>query len=274
MFRALARPHREPTLDRLRPLIGIVDDQLPLAAAFDEAHARLRASYRNEYVYKNELVSKLIFGKHSPRTATALLEVQMGASEADVLVVNGTTTVYEVKTDLDQFTRLPTQLRDYATRAEHVNLVVSEGRAAAAESHLPSNVGLLARRKNGAIRVLRDSTSNLSTLEHDHLYRLLRREEAVQVLAAVAGYEPDVPRGRLTHRMRLLFRELDIATAHAGVVTALRSRGVSARDLVRTPDFPKSLRAMAYATELSVIGRSRLLDALNRPVASLALENS
>ncbi|WP_413398354.1 sce7726 family protein [Curtobacterium sp. CT11-45] len=268
VFRALAAEQPEGVAARLAPLATVdVPGTATLGERFEAAHRSLVASYRSEYVFKNTLVSRIVFGKHRPATAAAIMEMPMGDSEADLLVLNGTSTVYEIKTDLDQFSRLSGQLRDYCTRADRVYVVTSDGRAATAEALVPNHVGILALRRSGALSTVRPATSNLDQIRHEHLFRMLRRNEAQAILRDHIGYTPDVPTGQLSERMGALFGELDVADAHRLVVTQLRQRGRAAASLTRAVGFPRSLRALAYGTELSGVGRERLLRRLHQPMA-------
>lgn len=271
IFRDLASAH--PT-SSTRTRISFVSafasaSEETLGAAFERAHSHLAESYRSEYVYKSELVSKMIFGKHSPRTASALLELRMGASWADVLIVNGTSTTYEVKTDLDQFSRLATQLPDYTARSEYVNVVTSEKRASSAERQLPQHIGVIAIRRTGAITTVRPAESNMDRMSARDLFSLLRTNEALEILGDVTGYVLDVAPGHAWKRARELFAKLDLPVAHKRALVELRRRGRGAAELSMSPGFPPSLRALAYGTELSAVGRARVADRLQSPPALL-----
>jgi len=255
--------------DRLAPLVRLAADGRTLAEAFEFSHALLAKHHRVEYVFKNRIVSKLIFGKHSPRTASALLELRMGESWADVVVVNGTTTTYEIKTDLDQFSRLVTQLPDYTARSEFVNLVTSERRAAAAERHLPPHVGIIAIRGTGTLATIRAAESNIERMTAPALFSTLRTREAVDILTDGIIAPADLPSTDVGRWARKQFAAVPLDVAHRGVVRALRRRGATAAQLTMSAGFPPSLRALAYATELSAVGRSRLLERLASPAIAL-----
>jgi hypothetical protein len=273
VFKELAKPAPEESAAyRIGSIARCATDETSsLASAFDQAFAFMVRDYRNEYVFKNSLVSKLVFGRHSPKTASALLELRVGNSWADLVVINGTSTTYEIKTDLDQFARLSSQLRDYEARSEFVNVVASDRRASSAEKILPSHVGVLALRPDGSLSTIRAAQSNLNRMTSDHLFSLLRTAEAAEILRKQRGYVLDVPSGEAWKRVRALFGELSVEEAHRGVVSQLRRRGRSGFNLVTDADFPVSLRALAYATELSAVGRQRLLERLRAP-AALVLE--
>ncbi|WP_434690096.1 sce7726 family protein [Glutamicibacter sp. Je.9.36] len=240
-----------------------------LADAYDSAFKYLFLNRRNEYVFKNQIVSKIVFGRHSPRTASALLELHMGKSIADVVVINGTTTAYEIKTDLDDFSRLSSQLVDYTRHTEHAFVVVSDKRAHLAEQQIPDSVGLYSLRPNGALSLLRPSASHLDRFSTDNLFKLLRTSEAADLLHRVNGYEPDVPSGHLWLRMRELFKRLSIETVHKEVLVQLKKRNSNATKLVSPLEFPRSLRALAYSTELSRVGVERVHERLSTRASEL-----
>ena len=78
-----------------------------------EIYSYMSDEYRNEYFYQNTLLNKLLLGKHSVNTTTALTQIPISKSKADFILINGKAVVYEIKTALDTFERLNTQVRDY-----------------------------------------------------------------------------------------------------------------------------------------------------------------
>lgn len=262
---ALPNPSTRAKIGRVAALGGL--EGLSVAHCFDRAWELIVREYRNEYVFKNQLVSKIVFGRHSPTTASALPEMRMGASRADLVIVNGTSTTYEVKTDLDQFARLVTQLPDYETRSEFVNVVVSDSRAVAAEREVPKHVGVIMIRRGGALSTARPAESNIDRMSSAAMFRMLRTKEAIEILSTATGYQLDVPSGHAWKRARDLFESLPVDTAHAGVVRSLHRRGRMAAELASEDSFPRSLRTLAYVAELSAVGRRRVRERLAAPAA-------
>jgi hypothetical protein len=268
VFRGLAAVQIPPAarvrLTELGSALGSTSNTL--AEAYDKAYSCLVQSYRAEYIYKNQLISKVVFGRHSPNTATALLEQPLGSSEADLLVVNGTSTVYEIKTDLDGYSRLRTQLDDYSRHVEFVNVLVSGTRASSIEKMVPDHVGIVAWRGR-SLSTVRPASSLLDQLDSGVIFKVLRTSEALRAASRHLHYEPDVPRGHLRRRLSELFAGLDAHVAHSIVIEQLRARGASARQLFESSDFPPSLRAAAFGTDLSRVGRERLAERLSQPLA-------
>ena len=84
--------------------------------------------------------------KHSQK-ATLLTELNVGKSKADLVVINGTTTVYEIKTELDSTARLEGQLSDYIQVFDRVNVITCESKVKNIEKIINSdsrfqNVGI------------------------------------------------------------------------------------------------------------------------------------
>lgn len=262
----LAQRQTGSTSSRLRAFIGQrseSDSNATLGQVFDNAFGEIASAYKSEYVYKNTLISKIVFGRHSPRTCAAMLEVPMGHSLADVVILNGTMTTYEIKTDLDGFRRLASQLEDYRSRSEHVYVVTSDSRACAVEHGLPDGVGLIALRSSGSLSILRPSESNSARLNADHLFLLLRTDEARRVARRMTGNDIDDPVGRAWPKLRVLLGQTDPFELHNEVLRELRSRQMKVAALVGHKDFPTSLRALAYSTDLSSLESSRLLSRLD-----------
>lgn len=91
-----------------------------------EIYSYMSRNYRNEYFYQNTSLNKLLLGRHSVNTTTALMQVPVGKSRADFIMINSKAVVYEIKTELDNFDRLQMQLHDYCMAFDHVCMVTSE----------------------------------------------------------------------------------------------------------------------------------------------------
>ncbi|MFD4957879.1 sce7726 family protein [Microbacterium sp. NPDC058389] len=264
-LRALAAPHPWEAGRRFSVLGDALQANIPLGAVLDEAFDTLKGTRRSEYVFKNEIVSRIVFGRHRPTSASAAVEFGVGISKADVVVVNGTTTVYEVKTDFDSFARLHTQLRDYSEFAEHVYVVVSARRGDAALEAAAEHVGVIALHASGRMQTLRPAEGGLERITREKLFQVLRAGERSDILAAECAHNDGTTMG-----MREAFSRIPVPTLHAHVVRLLRRRFGGATSVVSDPGFPHSLRALAYGVSLSGSAQSRLLERLQeRPTHML-----
>lgn len=267
-FRALvsARPHDAQQFARRVAKSVPRSTDLSLGGALDSALSIMMKRYRNEYVFKNSLVDRIVFGRHNPRTASALLELRAGSSIADVVVLNGTSTAYEIKTDLDDFSRLLPQLRCYEQCFERVAVVTSPRLAARVLATVPKNVGVVALSDRGGLSEVRAPASDIGRLSLAGLFGLLRRQEILNILRRTHGYEVDVLPAQLWQRTRDLFLHISVEVAHAEVVDQLRARGMQAAGPAGV--MPRSLRAMAYELPLNRSETRRAHAKLIAPAAS------
>ncbi len=237
-----------------------------LAILFDEALSHLAKDYRNEYVYKNDLASRLIFGRHSPRTASFHVEMPVGQSIVDVAVANGTTTAYEIKTEFDTAKRLKSQTSDYLRVFDKVFVVTHPAHLERFASQLDSRVGLIVLSKKGALSTYREAMPNAANVEAGAIFRCLRRAEYLSGIKELFGEEPQLANGHIHAYCEKLFSTAAALDAHDFFVKALRARTTDKSTVEFVAQLPPSLRALGYATPLSGRQRETMLALLARPI--------
>ena len=105
---------------------GILDELRPVTtweSFFEKTYSYLFNNYRNEYVYKNAIANKILLGRHSLNTSNLLTEFRVDKSKADIVILNGTSSVYEIKSEFDSFERLEEQIRSYRKVFGFINVI-------------------------------------------------------------------------------------------------------------------------------------------------------
>lgn len=150
----------------------------------EEFYKQLKKNYRNEYFYRNVLLKQLLFKFHKPSTTVALSEVPVAKSIADFILINGEAIVYEIKTDLDNFERLDSQLSDYYRAFDKVCVVVSEKNAPIMLKRLKNHkIGIYYITKRGALRSLREPKTYRKELNVAVIFKILRKKEYENILS-------------------------------------------------------------------------------------------
>lgn len=274
VFAAIARTGEyKPHLDFLvkrRIVIPAKSTEAPLSQLFEDAWGRLVTAYRNEYVYKNELATRLVFGRHSPRTASFHVEMRVGRSIVDIAVANGTTTAYEIKTEFDTPRRLQTQTNDYLKAFDKVYVVTHPAHVERFEKQIDSRVGLIVLSPKASLTPYREAQSNAANVDPKAIFRCLRREEYVAAVTKSFGQVPLLPNGHIARHCERLFASLSSEEAHKAFIQTLRARTTTESTVDFVAQLPSSLRALGYATPLSGRQRKTLLELLAKPV-NLAL---
>jgi hypothetical protein len=248
---------------RIVPIIsscGLVRDAFATAFEFLK-----RSSNRSEYIYKAALTEKVLLGRHSLKTAAMLTEFRVGNCKADLAILNGTSTVYEIKSERDRLDRLRAQIAAYRQVFAVVNVITGENHLRETFSSIPADVGVLLLSDRFQISVLREGKENPKRIVPAVVFGSLQLREA-RLILELSGIEvPDVPNTQ-AHRILLeRFMKLAPEQVHEGMVNVLRETRslLPLEDLI--DDLPLSIRAAAFSTALRRADYPRLLTALNTP---------
>lgn len=272
-MRELGRSGRSPLVARLLQDTSVPAD-LPggatLRDAFDLGYAKLtKSGNRDDYVYRSSVVEKIALGRHNLRTATVLSEVRARASKADLVILNGTATAYEIKSERDSLGRLTSQLSDYRSVFASVTVVTSPFQTDAVLRLAPDDVGVLALSPRLRLQVVRETQDVPERINPTALLETLRSSEAAQVLEGIGIEAPDVPNTRLWAELRKLFADLDPVEVHQHAVSVLkRSRSRAAQE-AHIGTLPPSIRTAALFGDLDDGARANLSVATSTLMSSV-----
>lgn len=214
-----------------------------------EIYQKLRDDYRNEYYYKNILLNKLLFKRHNPLTTTALTEIPVSKSKADFIMINGKAVVYEIKTDLDTFDRLDSQLTNYYKAFDNVCVVTSESNFYPLYKKLRNeNIGICIITKRGALKTYREPISDTSALSHEVIFKILRKYEYESILMTHYKTLPQVSQFDYYKECKRLFELIDINTAYRFFKIQLKKRCKINIDLVSS--IPDEIKSVVYFSGL------------------------
>ena len=205
-------------------LINQLNSSMPLKDFFDWVYAFLFKNYRNEYIYKNVIANKILLGKHSLNTSHMLTEFRAGKCKADVVVLNGTSTVYEIKSEFDSFVRLENQIQSYLAIFDYINVITSASQANKLKLILPEKAGILVLTDRNTITTIRDATANKKNINPNILFDSLRKIEYLKIIREYFGFVPDVPNTRIYKECRALFCKIPPETAHDLTIKVLQNR--------------------------------------------------
>ncbi|MFL9918020.1 sce7726 family protein [Paraburkholderia fungorum] len=238
----------------------------PLASLFESAWLEIRRAYRNEFVYKTEIAGRIVFGRHSPNTASLHVELPVGRSIVDVAVFNGTSTAYEIKTEFDTPRRLTTQTSDYLAAFDRVCLVTHPRCAESYAEIVDPRVGVLVLTDRGSLRQIRGPLTNRNNVTPQTIFSCLQKAEYIDAISMKTGAPVVKPSGIIQAYCGEIFREFTPQEAHAIFLSALRKRKTDGETVRFVTALPESLRVLGYATPLSGRQRETALSALREDV--------
>lgn len=184
----------------------------------------LLKNYRNEYVFKNTIVNKILLGKHSLSTSTAFSEFQVLGCKLDLLVLNGTSKAYEIKTKYDNFSRLEKQMDTYLRFFDEVSLVLDENFDEKILSILNKRVGIFVFTKKNTLSEVRKAKSNLRFIRSENFVSLLRKDEYLDIIRDNLGIEITVPNTQIYDKAKQIFSKFSAKQAHQLTINKLKLR--------------------------------------------------
>jgi hypothetical protein len=271
-MRELAAKGRSPLVARLvadLSLTASLPDSAPLGDLFDLAFAFLKQrQFRHEYIYKAAITHKVLLGVHSLHTSVMLTEFRVGCSKADVAILNGTSTVYEIKSERDKLDRLEAQISAYRKVFARVNVITGEKHFNIVSQIIPKDVGILLLTDNFHISTIRDAKEDLSRVVPVAIFESIQSHEAKRLLAQLNVAIPAVPNTEMHCALRERFSELEPAMAHNAMVRVLKETRslLSLSELIN--GLPSSLKAAALSARIRKKDHSRLLNAIGTPIAA------
>ncbi|OQY39416.1 MAG: hypothetical protein B6229_03785 [Spirochaetaceae bacterium 4572_7] len=255
-------------------LLNSLDLSMPLSQFFDRIYSLLFKNYRNEYIYKNAITNKVLLGRHSLNTASMLTEFRVGSCKADVVILNGTSTVYEIKSEFDSFARLNNQLRAYMQVFDHINIITSLSHVSQLKTFLPDIIGIQVLTDRNTISTIRTSKSNKANIKLDVLFNSLRKEEYITIIKNYYGIVPDVPNTLIYTECKKLFCNIPLEEAHNLTVNILKRRNNS----VLLKEFfsvaPDSLSAYGLSLNNNKTKMYSLLSNLEKSIGSILIPKS
>ncbi|MFA9375254.1 MAG: sce7726 family protein [Lachnotalea sp.] len=133
--------------------------------------------YPNEICIKSSFIKQVLM---SGKKHVTIFELPVGSSRADLCKINGESIAYEIKTDLDNFTRLQKQIIDYYKIFEKVFIICSEANIENIRNLIPEKCGIYSyrqnRQKNYKFTLVRDASlgNEISSLNQ---IKLIRKSE-------------------------------------------------------------------------------------------------
>ena len=230
-----------------------------------EVYRVLSKSYRNEYFYMNTLLNKLLLGKHSVNTTTALTQIPIGNSKADFILINGKAVVYEIKTDLDSFERLDTQLDDYYKAFDHVCVVTSENSYQKLFKLLQNtSVGIYVLTKRNTLSTVmgKEPIADKKFLEHTAIFKILHKKEYENIIRSFYGELPSATPAFYYRECLSWFSKIPISSAYSMFLEQLKTRNKIV--LEDFQEVPYELKALMYFSKNSVLKYNDLKSFLNK----------
>lgn len=227
-----------------------------------DLYKHLQKQYRCEYIYKNSLFVHII-KKFGLKDTVTLNELKIGWSKADLVLLNGSIRVFEIKTELDDLSKLSKQLSDYQKFADKT-YVVTDGKYAKklTAEYNNTNVGLLVLNEKNKLETIKEAESNLLFFDFETIFKILRKQEYLDLVKDNFGLVPDVPNTKIFKVCYELLSKLELTSFQKQVLNKLKERKLQHPHLLKSAQTPKELKHICNSLDFSYIEYQNLYNFL------------
>lgn len=141
--------------------------------------------YPNEIAIKSSFINRILM---KGKTHVTVFELPISNSRADLCKINGESVVYEIKTELDNYSRLSKQIDDYMKIFDKCFVICPRNKVESIKEYIPNETGIYSYRitKNGKYlyRQEQDSATNTKYDSYEQL-SVLRKSELEQLTSSI-----------------------------------------------------------------------------------------
>jgi hypothetical protein len=227
-------------------------------------YRELGKQYRNEYFYKNTFINTLLLKKYGVKDTILFNEFRVGKSVADLVMINGESKVFEIKTELDSKKRLHGQIADYS-KVFNKCYVITDESLVEKYAKEDKSVGIIALQKNPRSLQMKEirSPQKNEFVNPDVLMRCLRTNEYKKIVQNYYGELPEMNSFNMFNLCLELIREIPQDELSELFHTEIKNR----KSITTSLGFVnKELRQLVLALNLNEKKYQHLIAQLSSPI--------
>lgn len=149
----------------------------------------LQKFYANEYVYKNEFLNQWLIKELGSEKSIIYNEFKLGNAVADLVMFNGCSRVFEIKTLLDKKSRLNSQLEAYKKVFNEIYLIIPHSKIESYKNY-EENIGLITyEQENCKFTLVRKAEKN-NNIDVESIMKILHTKEYRRIVNEYFGLIP------------------------------------------------------------------------------------
>lgn len=221
--------------------------------------------YRCEYVYKNEIVKHLVRNFRKNDHSVVFNEFRVGDSIADLVMFNGESKAFEIKTEYDSNKRLEKQIKAYSKVFDKCYVVVPEEKLSVYMPTIDDTTGIILLsyyKGNVCLNSYREAVEN-DTIDADILIRCLRTKEYENIITNYYGHLPDVSTAEMFDACSEMMSQMPSSVLKMMSLSEMKKRK---SDLSQLKRVPQTLTQLCVSLNLKDKDIASLVNALNTKI--------
>ncbi|WP_165606690.1 sce7726 family protein [Flavobacterium piscis] len=219
----------------------------------------LQKFYANEYIYKNEFLNKWLIKELGTSNSLIYNEFRLGKAIADLVMFNGCSRVFEIKTLLDKESRLNSQLYEYKKIFNEVYLIVPLSQIDKYRLY-DESVGIISYDQEKSIfNLVRNSIKNIN-IDSGSIMEILHTKEYKNIVDQYYGEIPVCNDFEQYNICKKLIAKIPVEDLNRLFIKAMKSRKIN-NDLSNKKN--KEFNQIFLSLNLNEMQKVKLFNNLN-----------
>jgi len=223
----------------------------------------LELNYQNEYVYKNTFLNEWLIKEIGKENSKVYSEFRVGTAFADLVMFNGTSKAFEIKTEYDSDSRLSLQLENYRKAFNQIFLIIPEHKLSVYKKY-NENIGLITYNRDHEQKFLleREAVSN-GEVDSETIMNILYTHEYKSIVKLHYGHVPVLTSFNQYRKCYELIKAIPNRELNAYFIDQMKRRDM---ENVLSGRYYKEFNQLSLALKLSKVQRENLIQSLKSPI--------
>jgi hypothetical protein len=223
----------------------------------------LASNYQNEYIFKNQFLNEWLISEIGEDNSIIFNEFRVGNSVADLVMFNGKSKVFEIKTEFDSDFRLPIQLESYKKVFNEIYLIIPEIKLSIYEKY-DESIGLITyNSKNKNLFKLNREASKNQKIDTKTLMSILHTNEYKSIVKKYFGALPEMTSFSQFKICNELICKIPLKELNKLFIDEIKKRGDNEALSSR---YYKEFNQLFLALKMNQTNKKKMIDLLKTPL--------
>lgn len=224
----------------------------------------LEKNYQNEYVFKNSFLNEWLINEIGHNNTKVFNEFRVGNAVADLVMFNGISKVFEIKTEFDSTKRLNLQIENYSKAFNQIFLIVPESKLSV-YSKFDKSIGLISFNNNEKAErftLQRDAITN-EEVDSETIMKVLHTNEYKSIVKSIYGELPIMTSFNQYNICNELIKKIPNNELNKKFIEKMKSRYL---ENVLSSRYYKEFNQISLALKLNKKDREIMIKNLKSPI--------
>ena len=223
----------------------------------------LETHYQNEYIFKNAFLNEWLIKEIGDCDSKVFNEYRVGNAVADLVMFNGNSRVFEIKTEYDSDTRLTQQIENYRRVFNQIFIIIPETKLSLYQKY-DESIGIITFNGNQSKKfTLQRNAANNLDIDADTIMHILHSHE---YKAIVKSYYREMPKMTSFNQFNIcskLIKKIPNSELNEFFINQMKKRKL---EKVFSNRYYKEFSQLSLALKLNKTEKKNMIENLKSPL--------